>query len=139
MKTRKLFFSLITAVFTIALVSSAALAGSKQRHRWEGVAIGVGAAILGHAILQTYKPAHLPRPVYANPEPPVRYHHGPKHRHGYWTWQKIWVPPTYNKVWNPGHYNRKGRWVKGHWVQLTSRDGYWTQERVWISRNHAPR
>ena len=84
MKLKKLFIGLTIAVFTIALVSSTAMAGSKQRHRWEGVAIGVGAAILGHAIYQSHKADHYPQTVYVEPNPPQRYNHEPRHRHGHW-------------------------------------------------------
>ncbi|MBC2743156.1 MAG: hypothetical protein HGJ93_08930 [Desulfosarcina sp.] len=140
MKTKKLLISLIMVVFGITLVSSSAMAGSKQRHRWEGVAIGVGAAILGNAIYQAHRAEQRPQVVYVEPEPTCRYrlNHGPKHRHGHWEWQEAWVPPTYEKVWNPGHYNRKGHWVPGHWIEVKTEDGHWTQERVWVARNHSP-
>ena len=108
MKTRKLLIGLFVALLAIAIVSTPALAGSKQRHRWEGVAIGVGAAILGHAIYQAHKEESRAQVVYVEPEPEQRYHRrqGPKRRHGHWEWQRTWVAPTYEKVWNPGHYNR---------------------------------
>ena len=133
MKTKTLFISLITALFAISLATPLALAGSKQRHRWEGVAIGVGAAILGHAIYQTHKAGQQPQVVYHLPEPTYRRDHGPRHRHGHWEWQKTWVPPIYERVWNPGLYNRKGHWVAGHWMMLETSDGYWTRERVWVA------
>ena len=63
MKMKMLLISLVIVLFEITLVSSTALAGSKQRHRWEGVAIGVGAAILGHAIYQTHKAEQQPQVV----------------------------------------------------------------------------
>jgi hypothetical protein len=69
MKTKKLLIGLTLAVFGMALISSTVLAGGKQRHRWEGVAIGVGAAILGHAIFQSHKADQSPQAVYAEPEP----------------------------------------------------------------------
>ena len=133
MKLKKLFIGLTIAVFTIALVSSTAMAGSKQRHRWEGVAIGVGAAILGHAIYQSHKADLYPQTVYVEPNPPQRYNHEPRHRHGHWEWQETWVAPTYEKIWNPGHYNRKGHWVQGHWMEVQTTDGHWTKERVWVA------
>jgi hypothetical protein len=133
MKMKKLFIGLTIAVFTIGLVSSTAMAGSKQRHRWEGVAIGVGAAILGHAIYQSHKADHYPQTVYVEPNPPQRYNHGSQLRHGHWEWQETWVPPVYEKIWNPGHYNRKGHWVPGHWMEVQTTDGHWTKERVWVA------
>jgi hypothetical protein len=134
MKMKKLIIGLTVAVFGIVLVSSPATAGSKQRHRWEGVAIGVGAAILGHAIYQSHKSDHYPQTVYVEPSPPQQYSHGSRHRHGHWEWQETWVPPTYEKIWNPGHYNRKGHWVPGHWMKVQTTDGHWTKERVWVAR-----
>jgi hypothetical protein len=133
MKTNKLLISLVITLFGIALVSSSALAGSKQRHRWEGVAIGVGAAILGHAIYQSHQAERQPQVVYVEPERTYGGNHGPEYRCGHWEWQKTWVPPTYEKVWNPGHYNRKGHWVSGHWIEVETSDGHWIQERVWVA------
>jgi hypothetical protein len=135
MKKKMLLISLVIVLFEIALVSSTALAGSKQRHRWEGVAIGVGAAILGHAIYQTHKAEQQPQVVYVEPERTYRHNHGTNNHHGHWEWQKTWVPPTYEKIWNPGHYNRKGHWVSGHWMEVETGDGHWTQERVWVANN----
>lgn len=136
MKTKKLLICLVVAVIGIALVSSSALAGSRQRHRWEGVAIGVGAAILGHAIYQAHRAEQRPQVVYVEPAPARHYRHGhaPGHRRGHWKLQKTWVPPVFEKVWNPGHYNRKGRWIPGHWLKVQSSEGHWSKERVWIAK-----
>ncbi len=137
MNTKKLLTCLVIAGFAIALVSSSALAGSKQRHRWEGVAIGVGAAMLGHAIFRSHQAQSQAQAVYVEPE---RYRHDrrPEPRHGHWEWRKSWVSPTFEKVWNPGHYNRRGHWVSGHWIEVKTTDGHWAQERVWVARNHGP-
>lgn len=135
MKTKKLLIILIAAVLGITMAFSSALAGNKQRHRWEGVAIGVGAAILGHAIYQAHKVESQPQGVYVQNR--TAFHrHGHQRRHGHWEWQKTWVPPCYDKVWNPGHYNRRGHWVPGHWITIQTAEGYWTRERVWVARNH---
>jgi hypothetical protein len=51
MKSRnKLIVTAAAAVILVA-ASTPAWGGSKQQHRWEGVAIGVGAAIVGSAII----------------------------------------------------------------------------------------
>jgi hypothetical protein len=139
MKTQKVLLSLMVTVLAIGLVSSSALAGSKQRYRWEGVAIGVGAAILGHAIYQAHRPAPRPQVAYMEPEPAFRNHDGRDHHRGHWQWQKIWVPSATERVWNPGHYNQRGHWVKGHWIEVVTRDGYWSQERIWIADNQCSR
>lgn len=133
MKTKKLLISLTLAVFGMTLISASVLAGGKQRHRWEGVAIGVGAAILGHAIFQSHQAERAPQVVYVEPEPAPRYPHRPRYRPGHWEWQDSWVPPTYEKIWNPGHYNRKGHWMPGHWMKVQTTDGHWTKERVWVA------
>ncbi len=133
MNINKRIFSLIIIALGIVLIASPALAGSKQRHRWEGVAIGVGAAILGHALYQAHH-HHQPSPVvYAEPERPCR------RGHGHWEWQKTWVPPTFERVWNPGHYNRRGRWIAGHWMNMKTSEGHWSRERVWVAGRHGNR
>ena len=134
MKTKKLLISLIVTAFAITLGFSPAVAGSKQRHRWEGVAIGVGAAILGNAIFQARRADQPPEVVYVVPEPAYP-DNGPNRRHGHWEWQQTWVPPLYERVWNPGHYNPNGSWVNGHWMDLETYAGHWTQERVWVADN----
>ena len=143
MKTKKLIIILLAAFTAVSLLSSTALAGSKQRHRWEGVAIGVGAAILGHAIYQAHKQAPQAHVVYESPGPAYEDHHGRydrRHRGGHWEWQSVWVPPSMKRVWNPGHYNRHGRWVNGHWMEVIDKEGCWTKERVWVAdhRRHGP-
>jgi hypothetical protein len=139
MQTKKLFFIPVVAILTIALVPPAAVAGSKQRHRWEGVAIGVGAAILGHAVYQAHKTVPKPQRVCVNNERGANQRHRPGYRHGHWEWQRVWVPPSFETVWNPGHYDRKGRWQKGDWIQVQRETGHWTRERVWIAGNHVAR
>ncbi len=128
--------SVATLVILLAFaisVPSSALAGSPQRHRWEGVAIGVGAAILGKVLFdahQNYSPGYAPAPrptvvenhYYQSPPPPA----------GHWETRREWVPPSYEKVWNPGHYDRRGRWVEGHWMRLESSPGYWAEKEVWV-------
>ena len=138
MKSKKRLISLITALLTIVLFASTALAGSKQRHRWEGVAIGVGAAILGHAIYQTHRAERQPGVVYVDPYRNHRHSFGQNHRRGHWEWQQTWVPPIHERIWNPGHYNRKGHWVPGHWMKVEASNGHWTRERVWVKNNRCP-
>ena len=134
MKAKTIAIILCVAVFgAIWTVPQTSWAGSPQQHRWEGVAIGIGAAIIGSALIKAHQhppvvvaPPHRPVAVYSAP-PPSR-------PAGHWRVQKEWVPPQYQKVWNPGHYDRKGRWVAGHWIQQEVQPGYWTQTRVWVAR-----
>jgi hypothetical protein len=102
MNARKHWVTLVVASIGVVLISSSAVAGSKQRHRWEGVAIGIGAAILGHAIYQSHTHHSTSPVVVVDPDRPCR--RGPKHRHGHWEWRESWVPAVYERVWNPGHY-----------------------------------
>ncbi|QTA93707.1 hypothetical protein [Desulfonema magnum] len=140
---KKMFIAMIAIAVCVCLLTPPAWAGSKQRHRWEGVAIGIGAAILGSAIInnsqrdrsnatipvrkdKVYRDHYAPSPVYDCPKRPRH-----PHRRGHWEIRKVWVPPTYKKVWNPGHYNRRGKWVRGKWIKIENEPGYWVEDRVW--------
>lgn len=138
MKLTRLLVPLMILVFGTTLLAPPALAGNKQRHRWEGVAIGVGAAILGHAIIQSHRAEPQHPVVYAPPQPIYRHYPGPGPRHGHWESRRIWVPPSYETVWNPGHYNPKGHWVPGHWITIQTTGGHWTHERVWVAARGKP-
>ncbi len=73
MKNKKLSMVMLTTVLCLSLMVTSAWAGSKQHYRWEGVAIGVGAAILGNALFNTcYHAQPGPAPVYYS-APPVYY------------------------------------------------------------------
>ncbi len=135
------------ALLCLALAAPPAGAGAKQRHRWEGVAIGVGAAILGHALIHGHR-AHRYHAPYAGGgrvivhgrgtcAPPPRYYRS--HRRapcppsrGHWESRRTWVPPVHEKVWNPGHFDSRHRWVPGGWVSVVKEPGYWSEERVWV-------
>jgi len=127
---KKMMVLLMIMVFSVFLSASSAIAGDKQHHRWEGVAIGVGAAVLGHALLNSCNDRYSScarEPVYYRSCPP-------RHRHGYWETRSVWVEPDCRKVWNPGHYDCYGRWVSGRWQMIETSPGYWEEERVWVSR-----
>ena len=113
------------ALFLLSLATGPAIAGSKERHRWEGVAIGIGAAILGSAIInncQSERVTVIERYTYHRPGPPQ---HIPKSCET----RRIWVSPTYKKVWNPGHYEY-GKWIPGEYIMIEKTPGYWTEERI---------
>ena len=143
MKKKSLYTLTITLIFSLAALTPAAHAGSVQRQRWEGFAIGLGAAIIGSAILNQQRtgdydrqPQVIYRPHRQQHSP--NYHApGPKrrdHGRGHWEVTKEWVPPTYKKVWNPGHYNRRGEWKSGHWIEIEDTPGYWAKTRIWMGR-----
>lgn len=135
MKKRDLSILLITVILCVSFLIPSAWAGSKQKYRWEGVAIGIGATLLGCALFKQHqdnkyyshqKPAMVPAPAYRHPYPRYSLHRG------HWEVRKEWIPPTNKRVWNPGHYNRLGGWVTGQWIEIVDRPGYWTEVRVWV-------
>lgn len=138
MKKQNLLTLLITVILFISFLIPSVWAGSKQSHRWEGVAIGVGTVILGSALFKNYhhksyshrhhKPSPVLEPGYGYPPPKYSRHRG------HWEMRKKWIPPTYKKAWNPGHYNRRSKWVPGHWIEAVGRPGCWTKTRVWVVR-----
>lgn len=139
-KTLTLMFVMI---FLLSLSVSSAFAGSKQRYRWQGVAMGVGAAILGNAILNSSRDgSYRGHKEYRNyPERVVvvertthydRYCE-PAPRNGHWEVRKIWVEPVCESVWNPAHYNKHNQWVSGRYITIETSPGYWQEDRVWVA------
>lgn len=115
-------------IFLVSFSMSPALAGSKERYRWQGAAIGLGAAALGHVIYQNARERHAPervvvveRPVYAAPCPPPRCPGASFHEP-----RRVWVEPVRERVWNPGHYHN-GRWTEGQWILIETSPGYWRE------------
>ncbi len=140
MNKKGVFIGVILATLCCFFAVNSAWAGNVQRNRWEGVAIGIGAAILGSALFNHHRNAQPPPPavVYHHPAPPPwpkAYYHTPHYpRHERWEIRKIWVPPTYKRVWNPAHYTQDGQWVIGAWIEIVDRPGYWREECVRASR-----
>lgn len=134
MNMRHLTILTIAGVFLFTMGAAPADAGSKQRHRWEGVAIGVGAAILGSAIANSMDRPHEVRTVNRGGcyYPPKRYCPPPRHRRGHWETRRLWVPGESKRVWNPGHYNAFKEWVDGHWIEIEETPGHYETRRVWI-------
>ena len=79
MKKKNLFIVVFITILCVTFLTSSAWAGKKHRYRWEGIAIGVGAVMLGHALFKHHHHRHF------HPAPP---------------------PPRFRGHWNPGHYNR---------------------------------
>lgn len=135
----------LSILFLSSIVTSSAFAGSKQRYRWQGVAIGVGAAVLGYTVLNSYRGNHSPERVtvveheyhhysrdyeygYCHPAPPPRHYYSSC---GHWETRRVWVEPAYERVWNPPHYTHSGRWVPGGFIMVENGPSYWSEERVW--------
>ena len=77
MKNKKFSMAMVTTILCVCFLVTSAWAGPKQRYTWEGVAIGVGAAILGNALFNAcYYPRSSPAPVYYS-APPVYYSPSP--------------------------------------------------------------
>ena len=148
MRTKRFIIGLLVGGITFIMISNSAFAGNVQRNRWEGVAIGVAATLLGQALLDHhhdthYRPAPAPRIVHRPPvrhERPYRaYSHRPHKHRKHARFHKVWVPPVYKKVWNPGHYNRRGWWVSGYWIEKEIRPGYWEKHRTWTAKHNRGR
>ncbi len=120
MKKKTLFILSVAIVLAWIVTAPPVQAGSPQQYRWQGVAIGVGASVIGSML---YHHARPPR-HYVRPACPPRY------SRGHWEWRRTWVPPAYAKTWNPGHYNRRKHWVAGRWIRIETRPGHWRKEKV---------
>lgn len=145
---KKLLTIILLTFFTIGMTAPSALAGAKQRHRWEGVAIGVGAAILGHAIVHGHQTHHYNRPQRGGgtviirddrgrcdyPKRGYRNRHHSRPPRGHWESQRVWMAPVYEKVWNPGHYDANQQWVPGQWIHIVKEPGHWVEKREWVGR-----
>ena len=130
---KKIIISLVTAVFCLALITPSAFAGARQRNIWEGVAIGAGAVLLGHALLHNgYRNDPPPRRVTVVERGDRYYSHPGRHDRGYWTVRRVWVPPVCEKVWRPAHVNRHGKRIGGRWIRVEKRSGYWSRQQVWV-------
>lgn len=128
MHTKKIWIILIVGLVSFFLIIPSSWAGEAQRHRWEGVALGIGAAIIGSALYNQYYSQYSPAPVYQKLRP--------RRPNGHWEYQKVWASPTYKKVWNPGHYNKIGKWVPGKWIQVETEPGHWVKEKIWVSSRY---
>ena len=147
MRTKRFVIGMLAGGLTLVMISSTAWAGNVQRNRWEGVALGVAATLLGQALLDHHRVVHygsatVPRTVgpsrgHHDDRSPAIGHRSPKHS-GKRHYQKVWVPPVYKRVWNPGHYNHRGRWLPGHWTQTQIQPGHWRRKPVWSANRHRP-
>ncbi len=124
MKKKPSLLAVASLVVCVALfTASSAHAKSPQRYRWEGVAIGLGAALLGSALLHPpycYRPA--PPPFYRFPPSP------PAPECDQWEVRRVWIPPRYDWVWVPGYW-RRGCWVPGRWEKRLVSPGHWEERR----------
>lgn len=127
---KKLIILSMMTVFFLSLSTGPVFAGSKERYRWQGAAIGIGAAILGSAIINSYKS----EPVRVIEHETHYYSYPPPRCQRSCEPRRVWVPPVNEQVWNPGHYDQYGRWISGQYILLERAPGYWVEERVLCDR-----
>jgi hypothetical protein len=127
---KKIIILSIAMIFLLSLSVPSALAGSKQRYRWQGVAIGLGAAILGNTIINSNQYDLPPERVVVIDRDIHHPRYSSQRHRGYWEVRKIWVEPRCERVWNPAHYNEYHQWVNGRYITIETEPGYWAQERV---------
>ena len=122
--------TMVVAVLGAALAPQA-MAGPRERYLWQGVAIGIGGAILLDHLLR-------PSPAVASPAPPVAYPpqvYPPPPVPQRWIpgrYEDRWVPASRPEtIWVPAYYDyTRGVYVQGHYETRVVADGYWA--RVWI-------
>ena len=129
-KMKKIIILSIVMIFFLSLSAPSAYAGSKQRHRWQGVAIGAAAAIFGHAIANSYRHDSSPERVVVIDRECHRPRYSDHHHRGHWEIRETWVAPRCERVWNPAHYNEYNQWVPGRYITIETEPGYWVKERV---------
>ena len=88
MKMRNGLIITVTAVVILCLSSTSIWAGSKQHYRWEGIAIGVGAAMVGSALIN-------------------------HHTYGYYGGPPVALSFNYREAYRPSARHR-GNWKRHH-------------------------
>ncbi len=131
MNAKRLMIIMLIAIFGLVCAAPSSWAGSPQQHRIEGIAIGIGALILGKAILDAAHGDHYPEVTVA-----AHYQARPAHYKtgGPRKTQRVWVPAQYKRAWTPGHYSHRGLWVPGHWKQIVIQPGHWVNQSVPMRR-----
>lgn len=124
-----LVIPLIVATLGVTLAPQA-MAGPRERYLWQGVAIGIGGAILLDHLLR-------PSPAVASPGPPAAYPPQVVLPPAPQRWipgryEDRWVPASRTEaIWVPTYYDYgRGVTVQGHYETRVVPDGYWT--RLWI-------
>ncbi len=120
MNKKKVLIVMFITSLGISFAATSAWADSKHRYRREGIAIGVGAAIVGSALINHHGFGSYHDRGYGRPCGHRHHHwrrHHPKHRclyqlgcHGYW---KSCHPGRHGH-WKSRHPGRHGHWKSRH-------------------------
>ena len=116
MKMRNGLIITVTAVVILGLSSTPTWAGSKQQHRWEGVAIGVGAAIVGSALIN-----HHAYGYYDGPPVAFSFNYREDHR---------------SSARHHGNWNRRHGGHPGQWGPIGRGQRYRGHHRNWNTHVH---
>ncbi len=111
MKMTKKLIIAVAAILSLGLMSTSAWAGSKQQHRWEGVAIGVGAAIVGSALISHHAYGY-------HSGPPVTFSFNYRENHRYPSRHRGYATPH-----RGGHDNHWRSYDRGHPSKGLRHDG----------------
>jgi hypothetical protein len=132
MSIKRFLIICLAALFTLIVAAPSSWARSPGQYRLEGAVIGIGALILGKAILDAQDGGH-------HVEAHVAAYGTSRPNHyraaGHWETRRIWVPSSYEKVWKPGYRGRHGRWIPGRWERIESHPGHWSRQRVWVEHH----
>jgi len=108
MKIKNIIIILLATTMILSLAVSSAWAGNVQRNRWEGVAIGIGAAFLGHALFYShYHRRPAPQVVYRHPISRRHAYHYHRKAHGYGKVKEC-VPRVQERRRDHRHYSDRG-------------------------------
>jgi len=107
MKMTKKWIIAVSTVLSLCLMSPSVWAGSKQQHRWEGVAIGVGAAIVGSALINHHALGY-------HSGPPVAFSFNYRENHRYSARHPGYSQPYNGGPHNHWRYRDRGQHYQGH-------------------------
>jgi hypothetical protein len=126
MKKRNLLGLSLAVFLILSFMAPRSWAGSTQKHRWEGVAIGAGVAMLGSALFHQYRNSHR--------DTTRTYRSAPRRTvvvraPGYRVTRRTWVEGERERIWHEGYSDRRGRWHPGYWEERHY-PGHWIENRV---------
>ena len=125
MRRKQIMAVFLISVLLVAVTAVPAAAGSRQRGRWEGFALGLGAAVLGHTLLHHHSHTTGVHKVPVDRHPPRYDHHRGGRSH------KPRVGRHRARHYRPGrHRPPVDRHPPG--PRCRGRRGHWELQRVWV-------